>query len=47
VHAGKNKDAMNRTYRLILAFVIMASFLPGFDVRGQASEARQQVLAEL
>ena len=43
--AGKNKETMNRTCRLILAFVIMASFLPGVDVSAQASEARQQLLA--
>ncbi len=36
---------MNRTCRFILACVIMASSLPGFGVRAQASEERQQVLA--
>ena len=43
--AGKNKEQINRTCRLILALVIMASSLPGFGVRAQASEERQPLLA--
>jgi hypothetical protein len=45
VLTGKNTKQMNRTYRLILAFVIMASSLPGFGVRAQGSEERQPLLA--
>jgi hypothetical protein len=45
VLVGKNNEQMNRTYRLILAFVIMMSSLPGFGVRAQASEERQQLMA--
>ena len=36
---------MNRTCRLILALMIMASSLPGFGMRAQASEERQPLLA--
>ena len=36
---------MNWTRRRILVFVIMASCLPGFVARAQASEERQQLLA--